>query len=104
MAYAEGSVGTVKKSKAVITNPTHFAIAFEYHPETQPAPKILVKGSGKIAEIIIKEAEAHHIPIVRNVPLARQLFKEGKVGRYIPRDTYEAVAEILKWLASLESE
>lgn len=104
IAYEEGSVGNVKKSKAVITNPTHFAIAFEYHPEIQPAPKILVKGSGKIAEIIIKEAEAHHIPIVRNVPLARQLFKEGKVGRYIPRDTYEAVAEILKWLASLESE
>ncbi|MCH9633305.1 MAG: Yop proteins translocation protein U [Chlamydiae bacterium] len=104
IAYEEGSVNNVKKSKAVITNPTHFAVAFEYDAEIQPAPKILVKGSGKIAEIIIREAEAHHIPIVRNVPLARQLIKEGKVGRYIPRDTYEAVAEILKWLASLETE
>ncbi len=103
IAYEEGSVSNVKKSKAIITNPTHYAIAFEYDEETQPAPKILVKGSGKIAEIIIREAEAHHIPIVRNVPLARQLIKEGKVGRYIPRDTYEAVAEILKWLASLEA-
>lgn len=104
IAYEEGSVNNVKRSKAVVTNPTHLAIAFEYDPEVQPAPKITVKGSGKIAEIIIKEAEAHHIPIVRNVPLARQLMKEGKVGRYIPRETYEAVAEILKWLASLEAE
>ncbi len=103
IAYEEGNVNNVKKSKAIITNPTHYAVAFEYDEETQPAPKILVKGSGKIAEIIIREAEAHHIPIVRNVPLARQLIKEGKVGRYIPRDTYEAVAEILKWLASLEA-
>ncbi len=103
IAYEEGSVSNVKKSRAVITNPTHYAVAFEYDEETQPAPKIVVKGSGKIAEIIIREAEAHHIPIVRNVPLARQLIKEGKVGRYIPRDTYEAVAEILKWLASLEA-
>lgn len=103
IAYEEGPVSNVKKAKAVITNPTHLAIAFEYHPEKEPAPKILVKGSGKIAEIIIREAEAHHIPIVRNVPLARNLMKNGKAGRYIPRDTYEAVAEILKWLQSLEA-
>lgn len=104
IAYEEGPVSDVKKSKAVITNPTHYAVAFEYDPEIQPAPKILVKGSGKIAEIIIKEAEAHRVPIVRNVPLARQLIKDGKVGRYIPRDSYEAIAEILKWLATLEAE
>jgi type III secretion protein U len=104
IAYQEGSAKNVKRAKAVITNPTHLAIAFEYNPDTQPAPKILIKGSGKIAEIIIREAEAHHIPIVRNVPLAHELFEKGKAERYIPRETYEAVAEILKWLASLESE
>ncbi|MCH9632151.1 MAG: Yop proteins translocation protein U [Chlamydiae bacterium] len=104
IAYEEGSVKNVKKAKAVITNPTHYAVAFEYRQPSMPAPKILVKGSGKIAETIIKEAEANSVPIVRNVPLAQTLFKKGKVGKYIPRDTYEAVAEILKWLASLERE
>lgn len=104
IAYEEGSVKNVKKAKAVVTNPTHYAIAFEYKQPSMPAPKILVKGSGKIAETIIKEAEANGVPIVRNVPLAQTLFKNGKVGKYIPRDTYEAVAEILKWLASLERE
>ncbi len=104
IAYEEGSVKNVKKAKAVVTNPTHYAIAFEYKQDTMPAPKLLVKGSGKIAETIIKEAEAHGVPIVRNVPLAQTLFKKGKIGKYIPRDTYEAIAEILKWLASLERE
>ncbi len=104
IAYQEGSVKNVKKAKAVITNPTHLAVAFEYNEKTEPAPKIIVKGSDKMAEVIIREAEAHNIPIVRNVPLAHTLFKKGKVGRYIPRETYETVAEILKWLASLEAE
>ncbi len=104
IAYEEGSVKNVRKAKAVVTNPTHYAIAFEYKQPSMPAPKILVKGSGKVAETIIKEAEAHNIPVVRNVPLAQTLFKKGKVGKYIPRETYEAVAEILKWLASLERE
>lgn len=103
IAYEEGSVKNVKKAKAVITNPTHFATAFEY-TEGMPAPIILVKGSGKIAERIIREAETHRVPIVRNVPLAQTLFKKGKVGKYIPRETYESVAEVLKWLASLERE
>lgn len=104
IAYEEGSVKNVKKAKAVVTNPTHYAIAFEYKQESMPAPKLLVKGSGKIAETIIREAEAHGVPIVRNVNLAQTLFKKGKVGKYIPRETYEAVAEILKWLATLERE
>lgn len=103
IAYEEGSVKNVKKAKAVITNPTHFATAFEYK-ENMPAPIILVKGSGKIAERIIREAETHMVPIVRNVPLAQTLFNKGRVGRYIPRETYESVAEVLKWLASLERE
>jgi len=104
IAYEEGSVKNVRKAKAVITNPTHYAVAFEYEEEEMPAPLILVKGSDKIAERIIREAEANAIPVVRNVPLAQTLYKDGKVGQYIPRDTYEAVAEILKWLASLERE
>lgn len=104
IAYEEGSVKNVRKAKAVVTNPTHYAVAFEYDVEVMPAPKILVKGSGKIAETIIREAEAYAVPIVRNVPLAQTLYSKGKVGKYIPKETYEAVAEILKWLASLERE
>ncbi len=102
IAYEEGSVKNTRKAKAVITNPTHYAVAFEYEEDKMPAPIILVKGRNKTAEMIIREAEAHAIPIVRNVPLAQTLFKTGSVGQYIPKETYEAVAEILKWLASLE--
>jgi type III secretion protein U len=39
---------------------------------------------------------------MRNVDLARELYSKGKISDYIPEETYEAVAEILKWIDSLE--
>lgn len=94
IAYEEGPAAT-KRAKAVVTNPTHIAVAIGYEPEKYPAPFILAKGVDLIAEAIIKEAEKHNIPIMRNVPLARTLFESGKVFDYIPIETYEAIAEIL---------
>ena len=40
---------------------------------------------------------------MRNVSLAQTLFEKGKISDYIPEETYQAVAEILKWLQGLES-
>ena len=59
-------------------------------------------GVGTIAEQIIKIGIENKIPIMRNVDLARELYSKGKISDYIPEDTYEAVAEILKWIESLE--
>ena len=59
-------------------------------------------GSGVIAEQIIKIGIENKIPIMRNVDLARELYTKGRISDYIPEDTYEAVAEILKWIKSLE--
>lgn len=42
------------------------------------------------------------IPIMRNIDLALELYRKGRIGDYIPKDTYKAVAEILKWLKALE--
>ena len=40
---------------------------------------------------------------MRNVDLARALYSKGKISDYIPEDLYEPVAEILKWIESLEN-
>ena len=39
---------------------------------------------------------------MENVPLARSLWKQCKVDDYIPVDLVEPVAEVLKWVKSLE--
>jgi type III secretion protein U len=103
IAYQEGP-SAVKRAKAVITNPVHIAVAVEYADETEPAPRIVTMGKGVIADLIIKMAQEHRVPIMRNVSLAQTLFEKGKISDYIPEETYEAVAEILKWLRSIEEE
>lgn len=100
IAYQEGPRAT-KRAKAVITNPTHIAIAVEYNNETDPAPKIVTMGEGTVADLIMKIAQENNIPIMRNVNLARTLYAKGKISDYIPEETYQAVAEILQWIEGL---
>jgi type III secretion protein U len=102
IAYQEGPM-SVKRAKAVITNPIHIAVAIEYNTEIEPAPRIVTMGKGTIADLIMKIAQDNGIPIMRNVTLAQTLFEKGKISDYIPEDTYQAVAEILRWLEGLET-
>ncbi len=101
IAYQEGP-RAARRAKAIITNPTHIAVALKYNPPEEVAPIILTMGAGYIADQIIKIGVENNIPIMRNVDLARELYSKGKISDYIPEDTYEAVAEILKWIDSLE--
>lgn len=101
IAYQEGP-RAARRARAIITNPTHIAVALKYVPEEEPAPIILTMGAGYLAEQIIKIGVENNIPVMRNVDLARELYSKGKISDYIPEHTYEAVAEILKWIESLE--
>lgn len=102
IAYQEGPAA-VRRAKAVITNPVHIAVAVEYFPETEPAPKIVTMGKGPVADMIMRIALENGIPIMRNVALAQTLFEKGKISEYIPEETYQAVAEILRWLEGIET-
>jgi flagellar biosynthesis protein FlhB len=88
----------VKRATAVITNPTHYAIALEYRPATMAAPVVVAKGRNLIAQKIKELARWHEIPIVENPPLAQALYKAAEVGQMIPPKLYAAVAEILAFL------
>ena len=102
IAYQEGPA-SARKARAIITNPTHIAVAIKYNPEEEPAPMILTMGAGLVAEQIIKIGVENKIPIMRNVELARALYTKGKISDYVPEDTYQALSEILKWIDSLEN-
>ncbi|MDP1609068.1 MAG: type III secretion system export apparatus subunit SctU [Chlamydiales bacterium] len=101
IAYQEGP-RSAKKARMIVTNPTHIAVALKYQPEEEPAPIILTMGAGPIATQIIKIGLENKVPIMRNVDLARELYSKGKISDYIPEHTYQAVAEILKWIEALE--
>lgn len=100
---AQNSMGNVRKAKVLITNPTHYAVALDYEKDKTPLPVVLAKGEGLLAQRMIKVAEEEGIPIMRNVPLARSLYAEGTENAYIPADLIKPVAEVLKWVQSLEN-
>jgi type III secretion YscU/HrpY family protein len=102
IAYQEGPTGGARRAQAVVTNPTHLAIAIGYEKQVDAAPYILAMGKDILAERIIAIAKEHQIPILRNIPLAHKLWEEGEVLEYVPEETYEALAEIIRWVASLQ--
>ena len=88
----------IPTADVVITNPTHFAIALKYQRGTDKAPVVLAKGERLFAQRIKAIAAEHEVPMVENKPVARMLFKYGKVGKPIPTELYRAVAEILAFV------
>jgi type III secretion protein U len=104
IVYQEGPLASLKRAKALITNPTHLAVAIAYEAEIDPAPYILCMGKDRLAEQMVKIADQLNLPIVRNIGLAHKLWEEGEEYDFVPEGTYEALAEILRWLASLETQ
>ncbi|MDA8085320.1 MAG: EscU/YscU/HrcU family type III secretion system export apparatus switch protein [Nitrospiraceae bacterium] len=91
----------VPKATVVITNPTHLAVALLYNREKTPAPKIVAKGAGAIAEKIKEVASLHGVPIVEDKPVARALFKL-ELGSMVPEELYRAVAKIIAYVFKLK--
>jgi flagellar biosynthetic protein FlhB len=88
----------VKTADVIVTNPTHFAIAIKYEPNKSHAPTVVAKGADFLAAKIREVAGDNRIPIVPNPPLARALYKQCEVGDYVPRELFQAVAEVLAFV------
>jgi flagellar biosynthetic protein FlhB len=93
-------MAAVPKASVIITNPTHYAVALSYE-RGMPAPICVAKGIDAIAFKIREIAEAHDIPIVENVALARALHASVEIDDQIPVEHYQAVAEIIGYVMGL---
>ncbi|MDE5858970.1 MAG: flagellar biosynthesis protein FlhB [Oscillospiraceae bacterium] len=92
----------VPSADVVIRNPTHFAVAIRYDEEKDRAPVVVAKGADNMAFRIIDKAEESGVAVVENVPLARGLYKEVDLGREIPVDFYNTVAEVLVFVYNMK--
>lgn len=91
----------VPKADAVITNPTHYAVAIRYDQATMAAPVVVAKGADHVAMRIREIARENQIPLIENPPVARLLHKVD-LGSPIPEEMFRAVAEILAHIYSLK--
>ncbi len=92
----------IPEADVIITNPTHYSVAIKYDKDNMVSPKVVGKGSDHIALKIREIAKENNVPIVENVPLARNLFNAVKIGEEIPRNLYKAVAEILAFVYKIK--
>ncbi len=88
----------VARATVVVTNPSEYAVALEYKPESMGAPVVVAKGRNLLAQAIKREARWRGIPLVENPPLAQALYRATQVGQTIPAKLYTAVAEILAFI------
>src|SRR5262249_49025068 len=85
----------LKDATIVVTNPTHYAVALRYRRGVDEVPVVLAKGIRKSALRIKEAAYELRIPVPENVPLARGLYKYGRVDQPIPAMFYQMVAVVL---------
>lgn len=92
----------IEKSKVLVVNPTHVAIAIRYQPGKIELPMVAAKGLDDRALAMRKYAERVGVPVYENRKLARELYRSCRPKDYIPHHHFEAVAEVFKWLSKTE--
>lgn len=92
-----------RQANAVVTNPTHFAVALLYDPEKFPLPVVMARGADEAAALMRRIAREAGIPIIRSPQLARTLYSVGRQYRPVPRLTLKAVAAVYRVVAEIKA-
>lgn len=77
------------------------ATALKYEKNSDRAPKVVAKGLGLIAEKIMEIAAENEVQVYKDENLAKQLYNLS-IGEEIPPELYNAVAEVLAFIARLD--
>lgn len=97
-ALKRSSRAAMADATVVLTNPTHFAVALRYRPDSDVAPLILARGRGLVAEVIRELAAEAGTPVLSYPSVARAIYFTGRVGGLVRPDLYAAVATILAFV------
>lgn len=98
---AENTNGKIYGRDVIKRTPKKSAVALEYEPNVDRAPKVIASGRGHVAERMIDTAMEHDIPIHEDAKLAKSL-EEIEIGEYIPPELYQVVAEVLVFVDAMD--
>ncbi len=101
-AKQQEALENIGEATAIITNPTHFAIALKYQVGQAGAPKIIAMGKGLIAKRIMELGDEKNITRFRSPLLARALFFTSEIGEEISEKLYSAVAIALAYVYRID--
>ena len=78
------------------------AIAIKYDMGKDKSPKIIASGQAVIADMILKIAEDHKVPLYED-PTLSALLTKLRLNQKIPGELYAIIAEVLAFAYQLES-
>ena len=97
-AKENASLDNLSEATAIITNPTHFAVALKYEVGESKAPIVIAKGRGRVAEQIISKSSELGISKMQSPVLARAIYYTCEIGEEIISKLYSAVAIALAYI------
>ena len=101
-AQQREALSNIDEATAIITNPTHFAVALKYEVGSPGAPVVIAMGRGVMAQQIISRGEEFKVTIFRSPLLARALYFTGDIGQEISDRLYNAVAIVLGYIYRID--
>lgn len=88
----------VKDATVIMVNPEHYAVALKWNPEENASPICVAKGVDHLAAKIREIALEHNVPIHRDPPSARSIYKLVEVDQEILPEHFAAVAAAINFV------
>ncbi|MCA8901800.1 MAG: flagellar biosynthesis protein FlhB [Hyphomonas sp.] len=88
----------VKDATVVMVNPTHYAVALKWDPNSNMAPVCVAKGVDHLAARIREIAIENNVPIYSDPPTARSIYALVDVDEEIRSEHFAAVAAAINFV------
>lgn len=100
----QGASQAAAGAHVLVVNPTHVAIAIDYHRERCPVPTVTAKGEDDDALAMRRAAQEAGVPVLRNIQLARQLLADVETGDIVPAELFDLIAAVILWAQDVRHE
>ena len=88
----------VETATVVMVNPTHYAVALTWDPDSRKAPILVAKGVDHIAARIREIAIDHNVPIYSDPPNTRAIYAAVDLDEEIHPEHFAAVAAAIQYV------
>lgn len=93
----------VKEATVIMVNPEHYAVALKWDPGSEKAPVCVAKGVDHLAARIREVALANDVPIYRDPPATRSIYRMVEIDEEIHPEHFAAVAAAISFVERLKS-
>jgi flagellar biosynthesis protein FlhB len=94
----------VPQATVIMVNPTHYAVALKWDPDSQKAPVVVAKGADHLAAKIREIAAEHRIPIYRDPPATRSIYNLVEIDQEIRPEHFAAVAAAIQFIDRVKNQ